>query len=189
MLKLAVLNECIALMGQAPLTSISDNHPLRAVALSTLDAKNKNVQQPGYWFNTETITLSPDITGKVILPGDCLRVLAPIGVSKRGPILYDNKNSTDLFTSSVELEIVRLLDFETLEEPVAEYVCALTIAWFQLQYDGDSTKQTQCNRRVEAARISLNAEQTRQGRANRIDSNPTLSYLRSIRHTNRYPIR
>ena len=189
MLKLAVLNECIALMGQAPLTSITDNHPLRAAALATLDAKNKNTQQPGYWFNTETITLTPDLTGKVILPGDCIRVLAPIGVSKRGPILYDNGNSTDLFTAPVELLVVRLLDFEILEETVAEYVCAQTVAWFQLQYDGDSNKQTQCLRRAETARINLNSEQTRQSRENRINSNPTLSYLRSIRHTNRYKIR
>ena len=189
MLKLAVLNECIALLGQAPLVSITDSHPLRAPAIAALSAKNTLVQQRGWWFNQEVITVSPDTAGRIILPGDCIKVQGEIGLAKRGPILYDLTNSTDLFAADQTISIVRLLDFELLEEVAAEYICALTLAQFQLDYDGDSDKQSKILRRAEMARSELNAEHTRQSRVNRITNSFAIGYISSIRNSLRYPIR
>jgi len=176
-------------MGHTPLTSIDERHPLRAPALAKLDSKNRTIQARGWWFNSEEVTLSPDTSGKVILPGDCLEFRSNTNhYTKRGPVVYNLEDSTDVFTKDITGILVRLIPFDDLCEQMAEYIAAMTVMEFQLAYDGDSDKQSKLQRRTQMASAYANAEHTRQGRENAITSNPTLQRIKGFaRQLNYYP--
>jgi hypothetical protein len=192
MQKLAVLNACLATMGQKPLASIDDRHPLRAAALALLEKHNRTTQASGWWFNREYITLTPDTSGKIIVPGDSLVVRSQdrnLKVATRGPILYNLTDSTDLFTDSLDVELIRLIPFDYLEDVVADYICYCTQKEFQLTYDGDSDKQRRLLEYTENARVMLNAEETRNQPDNWLDRNLGVQRLRNIISYNRRYIR
>ena len=183
MQRLSVLNACLATMGQKPLASIDERHPLRAAALALLDQHNRAVQSRGWWFNRETLTISPDTDGRIILPGDCLTARARdrlLRCAARGPVLYNLSDATDQFSSSIDLSIVRLLPFEYLEEVAAQYIAYCVEREFQLTYDGDSDKQRKLAQSAADALVLLNAEETRNQPANWLDSNSKVQRVRSI---------
>lgn len=183
MQKLTVLNACLATMGQKPLASIDERHPLRAAGIALIDRHNRTVQARGWWFNRENITLAPDTSGKLIVPGDSLVIRSlnrNMRVATRGPVLYNLTDSTDLFTDTLDVEIVRLIPFDQLEDVVADYISYCVQKEFQLTYDGDSDKQRRLGESTEMARILLNAEETRNQPANWLDSNANVRRMRSI---------
>lgn len=189
MQRLDVLNECLETMGQAPLSSLDERHPLKTPALARLAAKSKAIQSRGWWFNAEVVTLYPDTTGKVILPGDCLTFRSDTHrYAKRGAVLYDMDGGTDIFTQPVKGMMIREIDFESVEEQMAEYIAAASIKEFQLAFDGDSDKQSKLKARVDEALALCNAEHTRQMKENAIASNYTLSRIKGFtRQLNFYP--
>jgi len=189
MQRLDVLNECLETMGHTPLTSIDERHPLRAPALAKLDQKNRTIQAKGWWFNMEDVTLTPDVSGKVILPGDCLEFRSDVHrYVKRGAVLYNLDDSTDIFTADVKGVIIRLIPFDDVCEQMAEFIAATTVKDFQLAYDGDSDKQNKLARRVAEASVNVNAEHTRQSKQNAIASNYTIQRIRGFaRELNYYP--
>lgn len=186
MQRLDVLNQCLATTGASALTSVDDKHPLRASALAILARNNRITQARGWWFNRDTVTLTPDTSGKVILPGDALSVktktvlVANKRYVKRGSVLFNITDGTDIIETPITLDLVRLLDFEDLEELVADYVSACTVAEFQLDYDGDSDKMRKHEARRASAFVALNSEHTRQMQENRITSNPTVQLINQL---------
>lgn len=182
---LTVVNQMLASMGEVELASLTDTHPFLPSALSTLDNQNRNIQSKPWWFNEETVTLEVNpIDNSIYLPGDTLEIITcnPNYV-QRGSRLYNKDGGTYEFDLAQTVTLRRLLDFEDLPELAAQYIAAEAVLRFQSNYDSDGTKRQELMTVRDDARITLNAEETRQRKVNRLINNPRLARLK--RHFSR----
>lgn len=182
MTRLEVLNACLATMGEKPLNSLNDPHPMRSAALGRLYTENRRRQAKGVWFNQEEITLDPSpADSRIYLPGDAISFRAPTrDTAIRAKKLYDLKNGTNLFTDSISGQLIRLVPFEDLPESAAAYYAAEVVLKFQMDYDGDSTKTRQLAADRDDAKVEYNIDHTRNRKTNLINSNVALSRLKSL---------
>lgn len=189
---LDVINECLGTMGESPLSTLEDPHAYRGAALATLANLNRQIQAKGWWFNRETLTLSPSsLDSTIYLPGDFVSVRVPRTVEgaatrqivQRGRRLYDTSNGTYEFSSAVYVEVVRLVTFEDLPEVAAQHIAALTVLQFQSKYDGDTAKRRELMERIggpHGTHAAINTEETRDQQVNLIESNGRLQRLKFI---------
>lgn len=183
---LEVVNGCLASMGESPLSSLVEPHAMKGAAIGKLERANKSVQANGKWFNTESVSLTPDsVNGWITLAGDCLKFTSGTATSpakpylqQRGSRLYNLNNRSYVVGESVEGQMVRLLPFEDLPHVAAEYIAALAILQFQSDFDADNSKRQELESNAKMARIEFNAEDIRQQRLNLLNSNRTLARVR-----------
>lgn len=191
MTNLEVVNACLASMGEKPINSINDPHPMRYAATQLLYRENRRRQAVGRWYNKETIELQPDaLDHKVYLPGDTIG-FQTLGrqVAIRGRKLYDLKNGTDVWTENVKGTLVRLVKFDELPESAAAYIASEVVLKFQLDYDGDSTKTRQLVTDRDDAKELENVDNIRNARNNLLLSNPRLVRFNSMVRRARRDIR
>jgi hypothetical protein len=187
---LTVVNNMIGLLGETPLASIEEPHQFKGAGLSLLDQENRATQARGWWFNVETTTLSPMLNGRISLAGDVINVRTESRlIVQRGRYLYDLDNGTDIFESPVDVSLIRLVPFEQMPESAAAYVAACATKRFQLLYDGDSLKSRELSDDKATTSAYLQAENTRNGKANLIHSNASLMRLKYITRQARRLIR
>lgn len=191
---LTVVNDMLGTLGETPLNTLTDAHTYRGACLSTLDKVNKSIQADGWWFNREnlTITVNP-LDFKLYLPGDTMNVrcINDPSIVQRGNLLYDTFNGTNLFDAdySIDVLLIRLIPFEQLPEIAAARIADEAILRFQRAYDGDASRTRELADAATKSRLSLNAEETRQLRANLIDSNEKLQYIKSFTRNARASLR
>lgn len=155
-------------------------------ALLRLDTVMLAVLGKGYWFNRETAKLEVNPSdSRIYVPNDAVNVLAPQGITKRGRVLYDTVKGQFEFTSPVTVTLRRLLPMEDIPDVAVQYIAARSVAEFQSDYDGDSTKTAQLAQQMEAARRELAGEETRQARYVMGQDNPDLMALRIQMQYNR----
>ena len=123
--ELSAVNSILGAIGQSPVTSLVFDNPEISFIYNLLRDSNVDIQNEGWHFNTEKhVTYTPDaVTGKIVIGNDILRMDVTDGwskrqydVVKRGGFLYDKYYHTDDWsdTTSINLDIVRLLTFEDL---------------------------------------------------------------------------
>jgi Tail tubular protein len=181
MLQLTVVNTCLGTMGEQPLNAIDDPHPYRPAAVSILNTVNREFQARGWWFNRETMTLQPGaLDGSIYLPGDAISVRTESrNYVQRYRRLYNLDGGTYVFEQEQAVTLLRLVPFEHAPELFSAYAAAEAVMRFQKRYDGDSAKTRELNKELTDARIAAMTEETRQVKANLIDSNARLSYIKS----------
>jgi hypothetical protein len=169
-------------MGEKPLNSLTDSHAMLAAALGKLDDTNRSVQADGWWFNMEELTLTPSpIDDAIYLPNDCLSVRTPTrNLVKRGNRIYNLEGGSYEFDSTLDVEMIREVEFEDLPEIAATYISKKAILGFQTDYDGDVTKAKLLHDEIRQAFIGINTAHTRNRTANFLRSNTTLARLKSV---------
>lgn len=204
---LDVVNDCLAVMGEAPLNDINEDHAFKTSALDVLKRNVRDEQSVGWWFNQEELLLRADATdGRVYLPTDVGRVLAydPCGLveyAQRGRTLYNLTKGTDLFAQgfTVKAILVRLLAFEDLPNSANAYIGRKTVLDFQMRYDGDTTKTSFLKAEVYGQpsnantsgqiglKGTLTAEHIRNKRVNFINQSERLSRVTNVINYSRRP--
>ncbi len=148
--RLESINEMLGMIGEAPVSSIDIGSPDAIIADQLLTKQTRQVNERGWWFNTEVkFPLKPDTDGFIYLPADCLRVDegkiyydtygdAP-NVAQRGNRLYDRENRTYVFTqtTTVYADMVIDLPFEEIPEVSKEYITIRAGRMFQDRTIGD----------------------------------------------------
>lgn len=198
---LDVVNDCLATLGEVPLSNLSEPHEFKTAALSYLAKADRTIQSLGWWYNIEELTLTPaPSTGHMTIPGDCLRVATGFAsligsrqtkhnarYVQRGRRMYDLVSATYVIDETeLEVQIVRQVPLVDLPVCIAEYVNAETVLRFQSQYDSDTNKRKELSEIMGIARMYAKAEHIRQVRHNRLTSNPTLARLKAITNSVRY---
>lgn len=181
MIELDVVNEMLGTLGEAPLATLTAPHPLRGSCQRTLRLVNEAVQSNGWWFNRECLTLDPSgVDGTVYLPGDALSVRTPRASSavERADRLYDTKTG-DWLREAVEVTLIRNVPFDNLPYLARSAIGAEALKKFQRNYDGDTAKTRDIKEEYATAYTLLMAEETRQVKANRVESHPRLAYIKS----------
>lgn len=163
---LEVVNQCLAIMGEAPLNTIAEEHPFKQSALNILDRNDKQIQSEGWWFNTEYLTLTVNPTdSRIYLPNDTATI-RPIfdrpNIVQRGRVLYDLHNGTDLFAegTTVQVNLIRRIAFELVPQSVNDFITRKTVLDFQNDYDGDSTKTRDLWREVYGTPANANTQES-----------------------------
>lgn len=148
MSKLEAVNEMLLAIGQAPVNTL-EVASIRdvSVASTILDNVSREVQSSGHTFNTFRETLTPTANGFLLVASDVLSIdaadprldVVPVvdandGVNK----LFNIEEGTNVFTDPLEVEVVKLLPFESLPQHARKYILALAKLRFQASVVGSN---------------------------------------------------
>lgn len=182
--ELDVVNECLALLGEAPLNSLDDEHPFVASARRQLRTASNREQAKGWWFNREQVTLSPDPQSNFIyVPEDTISV-DPVSqwthLVQRGRRLYDPLGAGYSIGKRVQVTLLRFIPFEELPPPAAAYISLCTQQDFQRGFDADRMKVEQILIDKREAYKTLRAEDIRNVGVNLLYRPSTLAKMNAL---------
>ena len=140
--ELSAVNSILGAIGQAPITtlktstgtnSLSANisqNPEIAFIYNLLRDANVDTQSEGWHFNTERhVKFTPDGNGNILIGNDIIAMDLHDNQSRRtynfvrrNGKLYDKQDHTDVFTDSVDLDIVKMYPFEDLPVVFRRYI-------------------------------------------------------------------
>lgn len=145
---LDAINDMLAAVGEAPVNTLEDSQNVDVEnAIRVLEKINRQVQSKGWSFNhVNEAKLNRDVTtNKIKWQDDILYIVGTDGTKyvQRGEYVYDFDNQTDTFTSDIEVELIRLIDFDYMPSVARDYIVAKAARIFQSQtLDDDSIGQT-----------------------------------------------
>lgn len=144
--KLEAVNTMISVIGEAPINTLTGvSLPISAIqAQAALEETSRAIQSEGWHCNTEhEYELTPDaVTKKITLPQNTLKfdldplLYTNVDPVQRGLKLYDRKNHTEQWDSSVKGTITFELEFEDLPEQMRHYVAVKAARVFANRFIG-----------------------------------------------------
>lgn len=166
--RLSVVNSCLSMLGEIPLTDLSEEHPLTSAALNCLDESLVTELHRQWWFNTDYVELTASTDGYIYVPADSIAVHIEghPELVVRGRRLYDRFQSTYKVGDCASAIVVRSIPFEDLPVPAQMLVKDAAVLNFQLNYDADSQRTAALQQKFSTSYQLLNAEHTRQIQAN-----------------------
>lgn len=140
--ELAAVNDILASIGEPPVNTLEgDANADVANARRILNKINRQIQSKGWTFNIEEgVTLQADVfSGLVPYGSDYLSVLSPSGTTtyvNRGGYLYDRSTNTDQFPNGVQVNLVRLRDYEEMPECFRYWIVTKAARQFNSRFFG-----------------------------------------------------
>ena len=144
--ELPAVNEILASVGQAPVTTLDQTNPDVAIAYDTLINTSREVQAEGWSFNTEEYyELTPNSAGEVVIPNNVLQLDVheekhnTHDAIRRNGKLYDKVDHTYDWSdwSTVPCDVVWLFDWIDLPGPVQDYIVARAASTVSSRIVGD----------------------------------------------------
>jgi len=135
--QLESVNVMLGHIGESPINTLSGILPISATtALAVLNEVSKEIQSEGWHFNSEkNVALSPDTdNNSITVPTDAVQVDADdksVDIVQRGSVLFNRTDNTDTFTESIKVNLVRLLDWDSLPEEARRYISLRASRVFQ----------------------------------------------------------
>ena len=148
--ELPAVNEILASVGQAPVTTLDQTNPAVAIAYDTLLNVSREVQAEGWTFNTEEFyELIPDANGEIIIANNILQIDlhdekdTEYESVRRDGKLYEKTNHTYDWTTltnweKVPCDIVWLFDWVDLPRPIQDYIVARAASIVSSRIVGDA---------------------------------------------------
>lgn len=162
---------------ESPVDTLEDlSAPDAGAALAALRDASKDVQLIGWCWNTdECITLTPDTTGNLVLPGNTLKVIPPddqvLQIVQRGLRLYDRLNHTYAFTAPIKVALVTGLNYDELPEPARRFIMFSACTRFQQGVLGSAQLDKFDQSAMQRSLMSLEANEAETGRYNILTGN------------------
>ena len=147
--ELPAVNEILASVGQAPVTTLDQTNPDVAIAYDTLLNVSREVQSEGWTFNTEEYyPMTPDANGEIVIANNILQIDLhdekdnSYESVRRSGKLYEKINHTYDWTTltgwdTVRCDIVWFFDWVDLPRPIQDYIVARTAAVVSSRIVGD----------------------------------------------------
>ena len=144
--ELVAINQILASVGQAPVTTLDTTNPDVAIAYDTLLQVSREVQSEGWTFNKEyDWPMSPDDDNKITIPDNMLQIdlhereqnYKEYDVVRRNGKLYDRVHHTDKWTSEVKCDVVWHFDWVDLPIPIQDYITARAASFTVSRIVGD----------------------------------------------------
>jgi len=135
--QLESVNVMLGHVGESPINTLTGTGSLpvsATAALAALNEVSKEIQSEGWHFNSEKdVTLSP-VSGTINVPEDAVQVDAEdksLDIVQRGTALFDRANNTSTFTESIKVNLIRLLNWDSLPEEARRYITLRASRIFQ----------------------------------------------------------
>jgi hypothetical protein len=164
--ELQAVNQILASVGQAPVTSIDTEtitdqngnsvtvvtNPDVAIAYDTLEEVSREVQGEGWTFNKEfDYPFTPDNNNQIVWPNNVLQMdlsdnpkyassYQEKDTVKRAGKLYDRRNHTYTWTETIYCDVVWVFTWEDLPSPIQDYITCRAAAIASSRLVGDSTQ-------------------------------------------------
>lgn len=165
---LKAINGILPKLGEHPVTRVDVRHPTLAIIVPAIEAALEETLLREWWFNRAHVTLYPDSEGAIAMPTNTLSFIPDEGVnaSVRKGKLYNNDETSYIWTGPVKGQLRERLEFEELPESVAYYVFyyALVTAYLtdiglepivqQWREMADSAEETATNEHLRNSRYS-----------------------------------
>ena len=148
--ELPAVNEILASVGQAPVTTLDQTNPDVAIAYDTLLNVSREVQAEGWTFNTEEyVKFTPNADDEIVIPNNVLQIDLHDEVDnqyeaiRRSGKLYEKVNHTytwdsDKWTDGVRCNVVYYFDWVDLPIPVQDYITARAATLVSSRIVGDA---------------------------------------------------
>ena len=171
--ELPAVNEILASVGQAPVTTLDQTNPDVAIAYDTLLQVSREVQAEGWTFNKEYhYEFSTDDNDEIVIPNNILQIkltengqnLDFDGIRRSGK-LYDRQHHTYKWTDhdTWECDVIWEFDWVDLPQPVQDFITSRAAAMVSQRIIGDQA-QYQMLQQQEAYMRALALEyETQQG--------------------------
>jgi len=120
--ELSAVNNILGAIGQSPVTNLNFQNPEIQLIYNLLRDANVDTQAEGWHFNTEYhVKFSPNTSKKIAIGNDILsmdlhdnQARRHYDLVRRKGFIYDKIDHTDEFDNDLDLDIVRLYEFEDL---------------------------------------------------------------------------
>jgi hypothetical protein len=132
MTELEAVNSMLITIGEQPVSSLDNLAGLQdaSIARQILSNISRAVQSKGWVFNLDLqVTYTPDANGEINLGSNVLRIdttskvrSATKDIVERGGKLYDREKNTSVFTDTVKVDRVIVLNFDDLPEAARRYI-------------------------------------------------------------------
>ena len=164
--ELQAVNQILASVGQAPVTSIDTEtitdqdgnsvtvvtNPDVAIAYDTLEEVSREVQGEGWTFNKEfDYPFTPNTSNEIVWPNNVLQMdlsdnpkyatsYREKDTVKRNGKLYDRMNHTYTWTDTIYCDVTWFFTWEDLPSPIQDYITCRAAAVASSRLVGDSTQ-------------------------------------------------
>jgi hypothetical protein len=135
--QLEAINVMLGHIGESPINSLSGTGALPVSATTALAALNeisKEVQSEGWHFNSENKVILSPVGGAITVPTDAIQIDTIDGsldVVQRGSTLYNRTDNSSVFTTSLAVNLIRLLSWDNLPEEARRYITLRASRIFQ----------------------------------------------------------
>lgn len=133
-IEVEAVNEILMSIGQAPVSKLEQTNPDVAIAYETLMQVSKEVQSEGWTFNKEYHLSSfvPDANTKhITIPSNVLQIDLSDDHSNRDKDsvvregkLYDRYNHTYEWSTTPEVDVMYLMNFDDVPTVIRKYIVA-----------------------------------------------------------------
>ena len=177
--ELPAVNEILASVGQAPVTTLDQTNPDVAIAYDTLLRVSREVQAEGWSFNKEYNYPETTANKQYIIPNNMLQVDLAVGtassraatsdknVVRRDGKLYDKYNHTyDITTedsAEIKLDVTWLFDWIDLPVPVQDYIVSRAAVIVSSRIVGDGGQYQMLQQKEAYTRAMALEYETQQG--------------------------
>ncbi len=177
--ELPAVNEILASVGQAPVSTLDQTNPDVAIAYDTLLQVSREVQAEGWSFNTEYDYPETTANKQYIIPNNMLQVDLAVGtadsraaagdknVVRRGGKLYDKYNHTyDITTedsAEIKLDVTWLFDWIDLPIPIQDYIVSRAAVIVSSRIVGDGGQYQMLQQKEAYTRAMALEYETQQG--------------------------
>ena len=171
--ELEAINQILATVGQAPVTTLDTTHPDVAIAYDTLLQVSREVQSEGWTFNKEyDYPMTPDDNNEIAIPTNMLQVdlhereqhYKEYDVVRRNGKLYDRIDHTDKWTSGeMKVDVVWHFDWVDLPIPIQDYITARAASFVVSRIVGDANLYGMCQQKEQYCRAQALEYECNQG--------------------------
>ena len=179
--ELPAINEILASVGQAPVTTLDQTNPDVAIAYNTLLTVSREVQAEGWTFNREfNIPKTTNADKEFVIPNNYLHVDLTHNSANSGknvvrrrkpgedqPKLYDTYEHTYELTAEaggeIRLDIIFHFDWVDLPVPIQDYIVARAAAIVSSRIVGDTDQFQILQNKELLARATALEYETQQG--------------------------
>ena len=178
--ELPAVNEILASVGQAPVSTLDHTNPDVAIAYDTLLQVSREVQAEGWTFNKEYDYPQTTTNKQYVIPTNMLQVDLAEGnitsrvatgnkaVVRREGKLYDKHNHTfnirdDDTADNLKLDVVWLFDWVDLPAPIQDYIISRAATIVSSRIVGDGGQYQMLQQREAHTRAIAQEYETQQG--------------------------
>lgn len=176
MTEIDAINKMLRYLGELPIpNSISlgdlpEGHEA-LIAKQILEETSRELQEDRWWFNSTSMTFTPDTNGYIMMPPNFIGMYANDKYILYGNDLYDKTQQTKLFTSPVTLDVLLELSFSDIPYIVKTLIVLRASKQLHTSLNGDETTKQDLEKSIIEQSIKVNRENTRQLKTNLIRGN------------------
>ena len=172
--ELPAVNEILASVGQAPVTTLDQTNPDVAIAYDTLTQVSREVQAEGWCFNKEyNYKTTTNSNKEYVIPSDMLQVdlsTSPnANVVRRNGKLYDKYKDenqyeiTSAASGTIYLDVTWLFDWVDLPVPIQDYIVSRAAVIVSSRIVGDGGQYQMLQQKEAYTRAMALEYETQQG--------------------------